>query len=66
MRRESTYERWMAEQGVPVVRAYGVESVLDLPREPWVRLGGRGTFIKLEGMGGARACNPTPQARATR
>jgi mannose-6-phosphate isomerase-like protein (cupin superfamily) len=52
MRRESTYERWMAEQGVPVVRAYGVERVVDLPREPWPRLGGKGTFIKLEGMEG--------------
>lgn len=51
-RQKSTYEQWIDDQGVPIVRAYGVEDVLELPRGRWERLDGRGTIIKLEGMEG--------------
>ncbi len=51
-RRVSTYERWIQEQGVPIVTGYGVESLLELPRAPWPRMGGKGTILKLEGMQG--------------
>lgn len=50
--RETTYERWMKEEGIPVATGYGIEKVLDLPRAPWRRLGGKGTFIRLEGQEG--------------
>ena len=49
---ESTYVKWIREQGLPIIGGYGVESVLGLPRAPWRRLGGSGTFIKLEGFEG--------------
>jgi len=52
MHRETTYDRWMKDQHIPVVGGYGIEHVTDLPREPWARLGCNGTFIKLEGMEG--------------
>lgn len=50
--RETTYERWIKEQGLPTVAGHGVESALDLPRASWPRLGGKGTFIKFQGMEG--------------
>src|SRR3990170_5270175 len=53
MRGESTYQRWMKEQGLPVFEGHGVDKILDLPRQEWARLGGKGTFIRLEGMQGA-------------
>jgi hypothetical protein len=49
---DSTYVNWMRNQGVPIVQGYGVEDVLDLPRRAWPWLGGKGTFIKLEGFEG--------------
>ena len=52
MRRPSTYEQWIAEQGVPVVGGYGVEDVMAVGRAPWPRLGASGAVIKLEGMQG--------------
>jgi quercetin dioxygenase-like cupin family protein len=50
--RESTYERWMLDEGVPVVRGHGVPDVGTLELAPWPRLGGAGAFIQLEGMEG--------------
>ncbi len=51
-KRLTTYENWMREEGIPIVEGHGVEDVTTLPREPWKRLGGRGTFIHLQGMEG--------------
>lgn len=41
------YERWQADEGLPVVRGFHVEDLRALPLEPWARMGGRGTFINL-------------------
>ena len=46
------YDRFMETEGVPVYRSIGVRSVLDLPLEPWKRLGGRGSYIQLFGTEG--------------
>ncbi len=44
------YDEWMQEQGIPIVEGIaGIEDILELPRRPWARLGGSGTFIQLEG-----------------
>lgn len=51
-RLETTYERWMRSQDVPVVQGHAVENLLDLPRSSWPRLGGKGTFVKLKGFEG--------------
>ena len=51
-RKETTYERWMHEEGVPTVRGYGVTDVRAIELGRWKRLGGRGAFIQLEGMEG--------------
>ncbi len=50
--RETTYERWLQQEGLPVVDGYGVTDVGALELAPWKRLGGRGAHIQLEGMEG--------------
>src|SRR5581483_651069 len=44
------YDKFMEQEGLPVHRAVvGVDDVTALPRAPWKRTGGSGTFIQLEG-----------------
>ena len=44
------YEEWMEGEGIPIYyNPVGVEDVTELPRRPWARLGGNGTFIRTEG-----------------
>ncbi|HEY3306340.1 MAG TPA: cupin domain-containing protein [Candidatus Binatia bacterium] len=52
MNRETSYEAWMKQEGIPIVEAHGVEDVGELPRKPWARTGGKGGFIQLRGMEG--------------
>ena len=46
---KQAYDIFMEEEGVPIYRDIGVENVMDLPTKPWKRMGGRGTFIQLDG-----------------
>ena len=50
--RETSYEKWMRDENIPVVDGYGVEDVTQLPRKPWARTGGKGAYIQLKGMEG--------------
>jgi quercetin dioxygenase-like cupin family protein len=44
------YDIFMEREGIPIYRAVvGVEDVTALPREPWARTGGLGTFVQLQG-----------------
>ena len=44
------YDNFMEREELPVHRAVvGVDDVTTLPRAPWKRTGGSGTFIQLEG-----------------
>ena len=44
------YEDWLEKEGIPIYEApAGVEDVTELPRRPWARMGGLGTFIEIEG-----------------
>ncbi len=44
------YEEFLAGEGIPIYRAVvGVDDITALPRAPWPRTGGRGTFIELRG-----------------
>lgn len=52
MARETTYESWMKQEGIPVVEGYGVEDVRGITRGPWARTGGKGAIIQLKGMEG--------------
>jgi hypothetical protein len=44
------YDDFMKAEGIPIHNAVvGVEDVTTLPRGPWPRIGGLGTFIELIG-----------------
>jgi quercetin dioxygenase-like cupin family protein len=44
------YDEFMKAEGIPIHHAVvGVEDVTELPRAPWARIGGLGTFIELTG-----------------
>jgi mannose-6-phosphate isomerase-like protein (cupin superfamily) len=48
---ETTYERWMREEGIPTAEAIGgIEDVSAIERKPWARTDGKGAFIYLRGM----------------
>ena len=47
---ESVYEKWMKDEGIPIHEAaVGVDDITALPRRPWARMGGLGTFLQLLG-----------------
>ena len=56
LRPRSPYDVFMEEQGIPIYREIGVKRVQDLPRKPWKRMGGSGTFIQLLGTEGLWGC----------
>jgi mannose-6-phosphate isomerase-like protein (cupin superfamily) len=56
LRPNSPYDDYMESQGIPIYRDIGVRRVQDLPRKPWKRMGGSGTFIQLLGTEGLWGC----------
>lgn len=53
--RRSPYLAWMEKEGIPIAEAMGgLDDVTQLPREPWARMGGKGTFIQLRGAAEAQ------------
>lgn len=52
MKRETSYESWIREEGIPVVEEYGVEDVRKIPLKLWPRTGGKAAFIQLKGLEG--------------
>ena len=52
LRPNTPYDNYMESQGIPIYRDIGVRRVQDLPRKPWKRMGGNGTFIQLLGTEG--------------
>jgi len=51
-RPQMPYDRFMELEDIPVFRGLGVRRVQDLPMAPWARLGGRGSYIQLQGTEG--------------
>ncbi len=56
LRPKTPYDIFMEEQEIPIYREIGVRRVQDLPRKPWKRMGGNGTFIQLLGTEGLWGC----------
>jgi len=52
----SPYDRFMAEEGVPVWRGVGFGGLEALPLAPWRRLGGRGCYVQPFGTEGQLGC----------
>src|SRR4051812_34191304 len=47
----TSYEEWMHSEGIPIaVEECGIEDVSQLDRKPWARMGGKGSFIYLDGQ----------------
>jgi len=49
---KSPYERWKESEGLPTIRGYFIQNLLDMALTPWESRGGSGVFINLEGTGG--------------
>ncbi|HZT06948.1 MAG TPA: cupin domain-containing protein [Chloroflexota bacterium] len=45
----TTYERWVAAQGIPIARGFHIEDLNTLPLAPWEMKGVPGSFVHLEG-----------------
>lgn len=57
------FESWADREGIPVIREYAVEDLLEVPVEPWKRKGGKGALIILHGGQGwtsAYVCEIAP------
>jgi hypothetical protein len=59
-KRETSYEAWLRQEGIPVIEGYGVEDVTELLREPWARTGGRGAYIQLKAWGTTACTSAKP------
>ncbi len=49
---KTPYDAFMEEEGIPVYRGFGVSDVREIPKAPWKRMGGSGSFIQLDGTDG--------------
>jgi mannose-6-phosphate isomerase-like protein (cupin superfamily) len=43
------YERWCAEQNIPIVRGFHVADLTEVQTAPWAATGARGAIIRLDG-----------------
>jgi mannose-6-phosphate isomerase-like protein (cupin superfamily) len=50
--RPTYYESWMAEEGIPIHRAYGIADVSAVELAEWARVGAPAAFVHLHGMEG--------------
>lgn len=48
----NTYAEFQRREGIPVVRGFATDDLATIELGEWRRVGGRGTFIDLEGTGG--------------
>ena len=48
----AAYEVFMDEQNIPIHRGLGCYDARQLPLAPWKRMGGKGTFVELDGQAG--------------
>ncbi len=49
----TAWEQFQKEEGLPVFVGIGVRDTRDLPRSEWARVGGKGTYIQLNGTNNA-------------
>jgi quercetin dioxygenase-like cupin family protein len=53
-RPKSGYERFMAEEGIPIFRGIGVRDTRELTLGDWARREARGSFLFLDGLEGSK------------
>ena len=44
----SSYKRWIASEGIPIIEGFFIKDIREVPLEPWKRTGGLATRICLE------------------
>jgi quercetin dioxygenase-like cupin family protein len=49
---KTAYERWIEQEGIPVIEGYGVRDIRELPLGSWKRLGCKGAYIQMKGLEG--------------
>lgn len=49
LRLRTTYDQWVEQEGIPVVCGFHIQDLNALAVAPWHRMGGLGTFVRLEG-----------------
>ncbi len=60
-----TYQKWIEEEGIPVIKGYNIPDLMTVELKPWERKGGLGAFIQLvggEGVDDAYLCEIPPGA----
>ena len=53
-RQKTGYEKFMAEEGIPVFRGIGVHDTRELDLKDWARRDARGSFLLLDGLEGSK------------
>ncbi|MBI4296661.1 MAG: cupin domain-containing protein [Chloroflexi bacterium] len=49
MEKLNTYQRWLAKEGLPIIKDYNVPDVMAVSLSPWPRKGGYGAYVSLVG-----------------
>lgn len=44
-----TYQKWLDQEGLPIIKEYHIPDLMIVPLKPWKRKGGSGAFIRLVG-----------------
>ncbi len=52
MERINTYEQWLEQEGLPVIKGYCVPDLMAAELRPWKRKGGLGAYVNLAGAEG--------------
>lgn len=50
---QSTYQRWVESEGIPIIRDFYIQDIRKVPLKPWERKGGLGVYLNLIGTGEA-------------
>jgi len=53
---KTTYEHFLAKEGMPAVRGFHIEDINAVELYPWARMGGRGVYLNLDGSEGVNDC----------
>jgi hypothetical protein len=53
---KTTYQLFLEQEDVPVVRGFHIENINNVEVYPWARVGGFGVYLNLDGSEGVNDC----------
>jgi len=53
---KTSYDKWVEDEGIPVIKTFFVEDIRKIKLEWWERKGGYGAFLQMEGAGQVNNC----------